>query len=243
MEIIIGRNGDQPFAIHDRSVSGRHLKLATLADGNVRVEDLGSSNGTFINDLRVIRKDVSRNTIVRMGPTYTFCIKDVIPEVVPTPPPVPKPASPIRVAPPPPPPARQQPDYELARRFMLLEAVWEDYQRQKIDLQKNNASKGFLRMMPMFILGGMGYLVSCMPSLANFRAAITLGGLGVGIVITWMSYKSTTNLPEQMERLNQELQVNYVCPKCKKFLGFTPFTGLKNIGQCSACKAQWIISN
>ena len=107
-------------------------------------------------------------------------------------------------------------------------------------MQKNNASKGFLRMLPMFVLGGLGYLISCIPELADFRTAITLAGLGIGIIITWISYKSATSLPEQMEKLNQQFQIDYVCPKCKQFLGFTPFEGLKNRGQCSACKSKWV---
>ena len=41
MEIIVGRKGQQPFEITDRSVSGKHLKLITMSDGNVLIEDLG----------------------------------------------------------------------------------------------------------------------------------------------------------------------------------------------------------
>ena len=37
MEIIVGRKGNQSFTITDMSVSGKHLKLTTLPDGNVEV--------------------------------------------------------------------------------------------------------------------------------------------------------------------------------------------------------------
>ena len=232
MEIIVGRNGQQPFEITDRSVSGKHLKLITMSDGNVLIEDLGSSNGTFINGVRIIKKVVSRNTVVQMGSTFTFCISDVLPEV--------KTSSVPRTPPTPPTPPRPEYDEEILRKFQNLESVWNKYQEEKINLQKNNASKGFLRMLPMFVLGGLGYVISCIPELADFRTAITLAGLGIGIIITWISYKSATSLPEQMEKLNQQFQIDYVCPKCKQFLGFTPFEGLKNRGQCSACKSKWV---
>lgn len=232
MELIIGRKGEQPFAITDKSVSGKHLKLTSLPDGNVQVEDLGSRNGTFIDGVRIIKKVVSRNTVVQMGSTFTFCISDVLPEVK---------KSPVPPTPPTPPtPPKPEYDEEILRKFQNLESVWNKYQEEKITLQKNNASKGFLRMLPMFVLGGLGYLVSCIPELADFRTAITLAGLGIGIMITWISYKSATSLPEQMEKLNQQFQIDYVCPKCKQFLGFTPFEGLKNRGQCSACKSKWV---
>lgn len=232
MEIIVGRKGQQPFEITDRSVSGKHLKLITMSDGNVLIEDLGSSNGTFIDGVRIIKKVVSRNTVVQMGSTFTFCISDVLPEV--------KTSSVPRTPPTPPTPPRPEYDEEILRKFQNLESVWNKYQEEKINLQKNNASKGFLRMLPMFVLGGLGYVISCIPELADFRTAITLAGLGIGIIITWISYKSATSLPEQMEKLNQQFQIDYVCPKCKQFLGFTPFEGLKNRGQCSACKSKWV---
>lgn len=232
MEIIVGRKGQQPFEITDRSVSGKHLKLITMSDGNVLIEDLGSSNGTFIDGVRIIKKVVSRNTVVQMGSTFTFCIRDVLPEVK---------TSPVPPTPPTPPtPPKPEYDEEIIRKFQNLESVWNKYQEEKINLQKNNASKGFLRMLPMFVLGGLGYVISCIPELADFRTAITLAGLGIGIIITWISYKSATSLPEQMEKLNQQFQIDYVCPKCKQFLGFTPFEGLKNRGQCSACKSKWV---
>ena len=237
MEIIIGRRGEQSFPIMDKAVSGKHLKLTTMPDGNVQVEDLGSTNGTFIDGVRIIKKVVSRNTVVQMGSTFTFRINDVLPEVK-TPS-----ANPsgntinggTRIMPP-----KPEYDEEILRKFQNLESVWNKYQEEKINLQKNNASKGFLRMLPMFVLGGLGYLISCIPELAQFRTAMTLAGLGIGIIITWISYKSATSLPEQMEKLNQQFQIDYVCPKCKQFLGFTPFEGLKNRGQCSACKSKWV---
>ena len=240
MEIIVGRKGEQSFPIMDKAVSGKHLKLTTMPDGNVQVEDLESTNGTFIDGVRIIKKVVPRDTIVQMGSTFTFRINDVLPDVkTPSVNPLGNTISgETRIVPPT--PAKPEYDEEIIRKFQYLESVWNQYQEEKINLQKNNASKGFLRMLPMFVLGGLGYLISCIPELAQFRAAITLAGLGIGIIITWISYKSATSLPEQMEKLNQQFQIDYVCPKCKQFLGFTPFEGLKNRGQCSACKSKWV---
>lgn len=247
MEIIVGRRGEQSFPIMDKAVSGKHLKLTTMPDGNVQVEDLGSTNGTFIDGVRIIKKVVTRNTVVQMGSTYTFRICDVIPEVktttvIPSISPHIGGARIVSPTPPSTPPNPPKPEYdeEILRKFQSLESVWNKYQEEKINLQKSNASKGFLRMLPMFVLGGLGYLISCIPELAQFRTAITFAGLGLGIIITWISYKSATSLPEQIEKLNQQFQIDYVCPKCKQFLGFTPFEGLNNRGQCSACKSKWV---
>ena len=229
MEIIVGRRGDQSIPIMESTVSGKHLKLTSMPDGKVQVEDLGSTNGTFVDGVRIIKKVVDRNTVVQMGPSFSFRVSDVIPEVE-------------RVSAPPSPhaPLKSEYDLEILVKFEQLESVWNKYQQEKISLQKSNASKGFLRMLPLFVLGGFGYLISCIPNLANFRTAITLAGLGVGIIITCISYKSATGLPEQIEKLNQQFQIDYVCPKCKQFLGFVPFEGLRNRGHCSACRAKWV---
>lgn len=226
MEIIVGRRGDQPFQITDKSVSGKHVKLTTMPDGKVQVEDLGSTNGTFINGIRIIKTIVPRNADVQLGSYFTFRVSDVIPDLL---------NSQSRRE-----GSALEYDPEILRQFEQLESVWNAYQKAKIEIQKSNASKGFMRMMPTFCLAALGYLISCIPVLADYRTVITLTGLGVGIFITWISYKSATTLPEKMEKLNQQFQIDYVCPKCKQFLGFIPYEGLKNRRQCSACKTKWV---
>ena len=49
MEIIIGKQGNQPFAIDGARVSRKHCKL-TIEDGTWILTDLNSSNGTFVRN-------------------------------------------------------------------------------------------------------------------------------------------------------------------------------------------------
>ena len=48
--IIIGRDGDQPFLIFQDGVSGRHALIEIDDDDRWWLEDLGSTNGTFVRD-------------------------------------------------------------------------------------------------------------------------------------------------------------------------------------------------
>lgn len=51
-ENIIGREGDGLILVKSSTVSRRHARIAIDASGAV-VEDLGSKNGTFVNDRRI----------------------------------------------------------------------------------------------------------------------------------------------------------------------------------------------
>lgn len=221
MEIIVGRKGNQPFPIADPGVSSKHLRVRLLDDSNVEIEDLNSTNGTFVDGVRIQKRVVDRNAVVTLGKSYRLNLATILAQLKPKPQPAPQLES-------------------YAAEFAALEQIWNDYQEEKIRLQKSNASKNFLRMMPMFGLGALGFLISLVPELADYRMAITIAGLGVGLVITFISYKSATSLPEQMEKLNQQFQIDYVCPKCKTFLGFSPYEAVKNKKQCPSCKTKWV---
>ncbi len=52
---VIGRQHDCEVPIASEEVSRRHAELKVTADG-VMVEDLGSSNGTYVNDKRITRQ-------------------------------------------------------------------------------------------------------------------------------------------------------------------------------------------
>ena len=49
----IGRAAGVQFIVDAPLVSRVHCRLTLSADGNLTVEDLGSTNGTYVNDLRV----------------------------------------------------------------------------------------------------------------------------------------------------------------------------------------------
>ncbi|WP_018234045.1 FHA domain-containing protein [Thioalkalivibrio thiocyanodenitrificans] len=56
--ITIGRNPDNDVYLNDHAVSGHHARIITLLNDSL-VEDLGSTNGTLVND-RPIRKRALR---------------------------------------------------------------------------------------------------------------------------------------------------------------------------------------
>ena len=47
--IVIGRDPQSDLVLEDGEVSGQHARITPSPDGSATVEDLGSANGTFVN--------------------------------------------------------------------------------------------------------------------------------------------------------------------------------------------------
>lgn len=68
--ITIGRDEDRDVVLEDRTVSGRHVRLERGVDKNYRVIDLGSSNGTWMGNARLITdlaESLDMGQIIRVG--------------------------------------------------------------------------------------------------------------------------------------------------------------------------------
>jgi diguanylate cyclase (GGDEF)-like protein len=66
-ELVIGRLPELDIPVETDSVSRRHARIVQRAGEGWVVEDLGSTNGTFVNDERVDRRALGDGDIVRVG--------------------------------------------------------------------------------------------------------------------------------------------------------------------------------
>ncbi|MCB9537932.1 MAG: FHA domain-containing protein [Myxococcales bacterium] len=69
-QTVVGRHPDCDIVIADASVSRRHCAVA-YDDGGFRIADLGSANGTLVNDVLVSRRHLANHDVVRCG-TYVL---------------------------------------------------------------------------------------------------------------------------------------------------------------------------
>ena len=67
----IGRNAELEVHVEDESVSRNHCQLFRNADGALCVRDLGSKNGTYVNDFRVNHAILQSNDVLQLG-SVTF---------------------------------------------------------------------------------------------------------------------------------------------------------------------------
>jgi pSer/pThr/pTyr-binding forkhead associated (FHA) protein len=65
--VTIGRSGDCDLSLQDTYLSSRHARIAN-DDGDLSIEDLGSTNGTYVNqELVKGRVHLERGDVVQVG--------------------------------------------------------------------------------------------------------------------------------------------------------------------------------
>lgn len=128
--VVVGRDPSANLTISDGRVSWRHVRLTVLPDGRTILEDLGSTNGTFVNGQRVQeRAFLSGGERLSLGGVELDCVGSG-PTVLPSPQPAAAPAGgDVRYPPlpqpgpfaPPAPPRPQSPS--VIQRVMLQRSV------------------------------------------------------------------------------------------------------------------------
>jgi two-component system cell cycle response regulator len=66
-QYIVGRDSEAGFVVGRSSVSRQHARLYLADDGNWWVEDLNSTNGTFVNEMRIKLQQLADSDQVRFG--------------------------------------------------------------------------------------------------------------------------------------------------------------------------------
>ncbi len=122
-QLVIGRDSASAIAINDAEVSRKHARL-TFQGGKYVIEDLGSTNGTFVNGQRLVSPVVLKSgDVISLGEQIVLMYEVLTPDAgetvlsarrsVPASRPAPAPsAAPLQqqyYAPPPPPPSAQAP--------------------------------------------------------------------------------------------------------------------------------------
>ena len=78
MIITIGKAADNAYVADDPQVSRHHARLVSEPDGGWLLEDLESTNGTFVNDMQVIRKRITKHDQIRLGEHYTLSLSNLL---------------------------------------------------------------------------------------------------------------------------------------------------------------------
>lgn len=213
MIIRLGKATDNEVVADHPHVSRHHARLTRDQEGRLLLEDLGSTNGTFVNDAQVLRKYVVPTDRVRLGDASEWLVSEIL---------------------------KYNNDYSA--EFELLKRVYNDYVDAKVKIQSANQFKTrLLQSLPFAIPGIVGVIVGFLGkgSMTWFSVSllITVCAPMIGI---YLGAKQSARTPAQLQALANQFKIDYVCPKCGTFLGEVPWESLRNRKQCPACKAKWV---
>ncbi|MDR2041448.1 MAG: FHA domain-containing protein [Tannerella sp.] len=215
MTIRIGKAEDNDFVVDETYISRYHAKLSRDENGNLFIEDAGSTNGTFVNGDQVIRKKINATDRVTLGEHYTLNLRDVL-----------------------------KFDNDYSEEFAALKPVYDAYIKEKIRIQSSNQFKTRLfQSLPFAVIGVAGLMIGFAGKgnynimIASFLLAICAPTVGV-----YFGAKQSAKIPELLQNIANQFKIDYVCPKCGAFLGEIPWESLANKKQCPvfSCKAKWV---
>ena len=212
--IIIGKLGQQPLRISEPTVSRHHAVVRPLGNNRYEIEDT-STNGTFVEGRKLSRGQravVTGSTPIVLGRfRTTVCTLLQIPE---------------------------ERDYTAS--WARLEQVWNDYAAQKRKIQLQQSRLMNMRVAIMAVPTILSIIItqfidpsSAVKYLVPFGTALLM--LLVVVLFTRTSNRAQESGMIKTEELNADMMVKYVCPKCKTFLGFVPFSVVKKKGGCPKC--------
>lgn len=246
--VIIGRQGQQSVSIDDMSVSKRHLSATPMPDGRWSIEDLGSTNGTYVNGLPVVTAIVDADTPLMLGSLQTT-LRQLLnlapaPKVVPKPAPV-HAAEPAPISTPAPSPTSAPAEPTVAADGSVsikhLEAVYEKYRHDTLTIARRRNHASVYRILPMAI--GMPLVMGLVGMFTTDIAVkgVCMGGLmALGSALTLRMIPMGDRLAEEQFDINRRFQIDYSCPCCHNFMGAAkPYEVLVKQGQCPFCKAKF----
>ena len=216
-EIIIGRQvekGDYHVDKQYKSVGRKHARIVSEADG-IYIEDLSSTNGTFVNGIPISRKKITPSDTITLGGTdhYTLNLAKVLQQL---------PVS----------------DKDFQDRFLKLRQVYDNYQKEKVKIQSESQGKMMLkRSLPMAV---PGVLMMCFNGFNLKVFGGILSALSIVLGSVWAS-KSMAKMPERLNELRELFLREYVCPNCGHDFGERPWENIRRQGKCKACQREFDI--
>ena len=150
MIIRIGKASDNDFVVNDPHVSRYHAKLVREEGGYWLLEDLGSTNGTFVNGAQIVKKHVTPSDTIKLGDNYVLNISEAL---------------------------KSNNDY--SEEFAVLKQIYDDYIQAKVKIQSSNQFKTRLFQSLPFALPGVvgvviGFLGKGSPELFGLSLFITI---------------------------------------------------------------------
>lgn len=211
--IRIGKADDNDVVFDDPHVSRYHARLIKQ-EGAWLLEDLSSTNGTYVNEVQISMKRIIPTDRIRLGGSYYTSLPEIL---------------------------KSRNDY--SEEFAALRNVYDRYVQAKVNIQSSNQFKTrIIQTFAYVVIPVAGMVYGLVKGLSIFfTAGFILIAICIFVVGIYMAAKQSAKVPQQLQDLVNQFKIDYVCPKCGTFLGEIPWESLKNRKYCplSSCKAKW----
>lgn len=211
-ELVIGRSSASPLKVPDDriAVSGKHVKITLLDNGEMKLEDLQSSNGTYVrNDNfefeRVYACQIHESDIIRLGNdganSFVFTARRAL-----------------------------YPDDTYAYEFRHLQRLLKKSREEEAKKEKWANIAGWIISGGAFAVWGLTEIVEWIlhkDSDPNKRMIIMMGVPPILKILLGNFTKGTKLVKKTREKF-------MLCPKCGKRISEFDIEQ----GQCSKCKAK-----
>ncbi len=232
--ITIGRKPGNTIVLNNHDVSGTHatLTLVSPVTNTWEIQDMGSANGTFVDGMRVYRKEVTLTSQIKLGQT-SLSWDQILDRKTP--------ASPPYIVAPilPPVPEPTEEDEELREIAWTLKKVSDEYRDKKYrlaEIQSQESLNSRIQSLGFPIGGVMGpLLLQTLPP--EFKMYGLVGSL-IPLGFAASAFFSSRKLSQERKAftgLEDWYKIHYVCPHCHTFIQ-QPFELLEKIKNCRACK-------
>ncbi|TBW28254.1 FHA domain-containing protein [Gramella sp. KN1008] len=214
MTFYIGRNSKNDLHLASPSVSGEHAKVSISDDyQSYTIEDLNSTNGTYINGQAVAKKELSKKDKIVFGDkevqTEEFFekIKAFIHE--------------------------KRTDF--SEEFMELQVLERKFQKDK-----DKANKFFkIKSAALRLAVTVGIMLVVAQFTPREYRIYLMGAIGlIGTVISTLSM-SEDRLRNRIEDLTVEFMSAFSCPKCNMELAGKSWKYWRSKKNCPKCKCTW----
>lgn len=217
---VIGRADSADIQIKNKSVSARHASIRMLNPYVFEIQDLGSTNGTFVDGTRIpqhVAEVYSTNATIRLGQSVPFDLEQHVQGVKRVKKEAPKPVAADAKAVPKPRVPSSTPTPQELESFHELELVWNEY-HQRVHAVQSGAMK-------YQVVGSAAGVALSMAGLSGF-------GLAAGQMLgRYLSNRHTNKIKPDLSFENTFL-VSYACPRCSESFQKKPWVTIRECGKC-----------
>jgi len=235
-QIIIGKEGNQPFVINDPNVSRRHAYLnIDEATGQMQLVDNKSTNGTFVyNGSGFVRLfanqsyNVSLDTMLQLGPNTRFHIRRLFQKPIP-------------------PKKPEKPEKPKVKRVDIrpLRIAHDFYNKEKVEIETKSGMVNGLRSCTILVsltAAGGGKLIASglgiEDEVTGWVLGILLGGVLMAILLTLIN-RFNKKIIHRRNKNEHDYAIRYCCPECHTSFKGKIYENILAEGRCPKCKAEY----